>query len=109
MHTNQWSEENSYVTADGKEAERPRLRLCSTDFRNHCSNCPRIKSVPDSEKQKRPLCTDTILPAKSPAQQRNSIICHTLLLNPKIEIAMVTPLSEKTSTGLRPRRSEALP
>jgi len=53
--------------------------------------------------------TDTIVPAKTPAQHLKSIICQILLLNPKIAVEIATPINEKTSTGFLPILSAARP
>jgi hypothetical protein len=51
----------------------------------------------------------TTVPAKTPAQHRNSTICKIVLLSPKIAVAMATPHSDNTRTGFRPILSEARP
>lgn len=53
--------------------------------------------------------TVTIVPANVPAMQRSSIICQSVRLNPKEPVANETPHNEQTNTGLRPKRSAALP
>lgn len=50
-----------------------------------------------------------ILPLKTPARLRKSIICQTLLLMPKRAVAIALPTKEKTRTGFLPKRSAARP
>jgi hypothetical protein len=51
--------------------------------------------------------TYTTVPANTPAKHLKTIICQTVLLNPKSAVAIETPASEKTRTGFRPSRSAA--
>jgi len=53
--------------------------------------------------------TYTIVPEKIPAAHLARTICQIVFLRPNIAAEIDNPARENTSTGLRPKRSAALP
>ncbi|KAF3928223.1 hypothetical protein AA313_de0207049 [Arthrobotrys entomopaga] len=51
----------------------------------------------------------TTVPANTPAMQRKTIICQIVVARPNMNMDVVTPTIDNISTGLRPKRSAALP